>query len=142
MPSAAPCLTRKVCNMDRICLSVAILPMSREFGWPASLQVRRSHAGPLFSWRPQAVTPKQQAGWKQLPVFWCQARTCWRQGVFRQVPWCVHGRASRVLSSPHPELWPPTRCSPPALPPQGVIQSAFLWGYMATQLLGGALADK
>ncbi|KIY98369.1 putative anion transporter 2 [Monoraphidium neglectum] len=24
----------------------------------------------------------------------------------------------------------------------GVIQSAFLWGYMATQLLGGALADK
>lgn len=25
---------------------------------------------------------------------------------------------------------------------QGVIQSAFLWGYMATQLLGGALADK
>jgi hypothetical protein len=28
-----------VCNMDRICLSVAILPMSQEFGWPASLQV-------------------------------------------------------------------------------------------------------
>ena len=25
---------------------------------------------------------------------------------------------------------------------QGVIQAAFLWGYMATQLLGGALADK
>lgn len=24
---------------------------------------------------------------------------------------------------------------------QGVIQSAFLWGYMATQLLGGTLAD-
>jgi len=51
-----------LCNMDRICLSVAIIPMSAEFGWPASLQ--------------------------------------------------------------------------------GVIQSAFLWGYMATQLLGGALADK
>ena len=48
--------------MDRICLSVAILPMSAEFGWPASLQ--------------------------------------------------------------------------------GVIQSAFLWGYMATQLLGGYLADR
>lgn len=25
---------------------------------------------------------------------------------------------------------------------QGLIQSAFLWGYTATQLLGGALADK
>ena len=25
---------------------------------------------------------------------------------------------------------------------QGVIQSAFLYGYMATQLLGGFLADK
>jgi len=48
--------------MDRICLSVAIMPMAKEFGWPASMQ--------------------------------------------------------------------------------GVVQSAFLWGYMATQLLGGALADK
>jgi MFS family permease len=25
---------------------------------------------------------------------------------------------------------------------QGLIQSAFLWGYSATQLLGGSLADK
>ena len=25
---------------------------------------------------------------------------------------------------------------------QGVIQSAFLWGYMATQLFGGTMADK
>lgn len=55
-------LTLLLCNMDRICLSVAILPMSREFGW-------------------------------------------------------------------HPSF-------------QGVVQSAFLWGYMATQLLGGTLADK
>jgi hypothetical protein len=28
-----------VCNMDRICLSVAILPMAQEYGWPASVQV-------------------------------------------------------------------------------------------------------
>lgn len=26
--------------------------------------------------------------------------------------------------------------------PQGIIQSAFLWGYMATQLVGGTLADR
>lgn len=51
-----------VCNMDRICMSIAILPMSQEFGWP--------------------------------------------QGV------------------------------------QGLVQSGFLWGYMATQMIGGALADK
>ena len=25
---------------------------------------------------------------------------------------------------------------------QGLVQSAFLWGYMATPLLGGVLADK
>lgn len=29
-----------------------------------------------------------------------------------------------------------------AAPRQGLIQSAFLWGYTATQLLGGALADR
>lgn len=51
-----------VCNMDRICLSVAILPMAQQYGWPASMQ--------------------------------------------------------------------------------GLIQSAFLWGYTATQLLGGSLADR
>lgn len=51
-----------VCNMDRICLSVAMVPIALELGWG--------------------------------------------EGV------------------------------------QGVVQSAFLWGYLANQLLGGALADK
>lgn len=51
-----------LCNMDRICMSVAVLPMSKEFGWSPAIQ--------------------------------------------------------------------------------GQVQAAFLWGYMATQLLGGALADK
>ena len=29
-----------LCNMDRICMSVAILPMAKEFGWPPGVQVR------------------------------------------------------------------------------------------------------
>lgn len=51
-----------LCNMDRICLSVAMLPIAKELGWA--------------------------------------------EGV------------------------------------QGLVQSAFLWGYLANQLLGGTLADK
>jgi MFS family permease len=50
-----------VCNMDRICMSVAVIPMSQSFGWSPSVQ--------------------------------------------------------------------------------GFVGSAFLWGYMATQLLGGEAAD-
>lgn len=34
------CLALLLCNMDRICLSVAILPMSAEFGWPPGEQPR------------------------------------------------------------------------------------------------------
>ena len=54
--------TLLLCNMDRICMSVAILPMAKVFGWSPSVQ--------------------------------------------------------------------------------GIVQVAFLCGYMVTQLLGGALADK
>ena len=32
-------ITLMLCNMDRICMSVAILPMAKEFAWPASVQV-------------------------------------------------------------------------------------------------------
>lgn len=59
IPSA---LAMMLCNVDRICLSVAILPLSVEMGWA--------------------------------------------EGV------------------------------------QGIVQSAFLWGYVSTQLIGGTLADK
>lgn len=51
-----------LCNVDRICLSVAIIPIAAEFGWSPTTQ--------------------------------------------------------------------------------GLIQSAFLWGYTATQLVGGTLADR
>lgn len=55
-------LTLMLCNMDRIFMAVAVIPMAKEFGWPLGLQ--------------------------------------------------------------------------------GIIQGAFLWGYMATQFLGGYLADR
>jgi MFS family permease len=55
-------LAMLLCNMDRICMSIAIIPMASEFAWPASVQ--------------------------------------------------------------------------------GLVSASFLWGYMATQLLGGSLADK
>ena len=32
-------VTLMLCNMDRICMSIAILPMAKEFAWPASVQV-------------------------------------------------------------------------------------------------------
>ena len=55
-------LTMLLCNMDRICLSVAIIPMAQQFGWQPAVQ--------------------------------------------------------------------------------GIVQSAFLWGYAVTQLVGGTLADR
>ena len=44
-----------------------------------------------------------------------------------------------MLALPQPQHAPPP---PQNVLAQGVIQSAFLWGYMATQVAGGALADK
>jgi len=48
-----------VCNMDRICLSVAILPMAQEYGWPATVQVwavGQSTLGSAFLWMSRSWT--------------------------------------------------------------------------------------
>ena len=79
-------LVLTLCNMDRICMSVAMPVMARELAWAPSTQVcaaRRSPPGRLES--------------------------------------------DRMLTS---------ACA------QGIVQSAFLWGYTITQVLGGSLADR
>lgn len=37
-------LALMVCNMDRICMAVAIVPMAAEFGWAPSTQASVGHA--------------------------------------------------------------------------------------------------
>ncbi len=61
---APTALALLLCNMDRICLSVAIIPMSAEFGWPASMQ-----ASPIgtHSAYPSYHELCPFAGWYQAP---------------------------------------------------------------------------
>ena len=40
---APTALALLLCNMDRIVMSVAILPIAKEFGWAPSTQVRHVH---------------------------------------------------------------------------------------------------
>ena len=51
-------LALMLCNMDRICMAIAIVPMAAEFGWAPSVQVRRrlGHVAPqpLFDLFPGA----------------------------------------------------------------------------------------
>ena len=79
---APTALALLLCNMDRIVMSVAIVPIAKEFAWTPSVQA--SCYGTMFS------------------------------------------RGSHLISEE-------------AM--QGVVQSAFLWGYMGTNVLGGKLAD-
>lgn len=57
-------LALMLCNMDRICLSVAILPMSKEFGWQESMQVR-THVGGATGMR--ACMGTGGIGWEMAP---------------------------------------------------------------------------
>ena len=83
-------LALALCNMCRVCMSVAVLPISQQFGWQPAVQARTR------------VSPRP------LP---CAA-----------------------LRTP---LTPPS-----AAHPQGLVQASFLYGYTASQIQGGVLADR
>jgi hypothetical protein len=80
-------LALALCNMCRVCMSVAVLPIAAELGWQPAVQARVLRrntcafcAAPALSLRPRCV--------------------------------------------------------------QGLVQSSFLWGYTASQIQGGVLADR
>ena len=55
----------------------------------------------------------------------------------------VAGTAGKLVCKFGPLFVPwHTGSMPAVFHAQGVVQSAFLYGYMATQLLGGTLADR
>ena len=86
-------LVLTLCNMDRICMAVAMPAIAREMAWSPSTQAR--------------ALPAPQQG--------CTAAD--------HVPPAAGDRHDPVRV-------------------QGIVQSAFLWGYIITQILGGALADR
>ena len=60
--------------------------------------------------------------------------------MLSDVPAYVH--ASCPVSVGPSILLPKCECCQTARHMQGLVQSGFLWGYMATQMIGGSLADK
>jgi len=115
-PSA---LALALCNIDRICLAVAIVPLAAQFGWGPAVQVRESGAG-------VAVEGMGRVGGRG------------RRGARR----AARGR-ERETHALCPILNLASLSIPfsRSFPHQGLIQSAFLWGYTATQFAGGRLAD-
>jgi hypothetical protein len=92
MPTA---LALMLCNMDRICMSVAIVPIAREFGWAEGIQVCNLKRG---LWNASYGTRIES--WCALLRGWCSRPSC--GGT-----WPRRSSAGRWLTST--EVWQPLR---------------------------------
>jgi MFS family permease len=102
-----------LCNMCRVCMSVAIIPMAAQFGWSGSTQV------------PHRIDTSYDPSRGHRPLPLSQSLVC--------IPTLVPLTDSPARADGF--LWMRAVL-------QGIIQSSFLWGYAAMQLLGGTLADR
>lgn len=149
-----------LCNMDRICMSVAILPMAKEFGWPASVQVQPSkppyrglYARTLNSCQssrlpPSCINPAPSPNCHvPLPCLTISSHHIAVSYMYApqhaHPQLCARCSCSHQLDSSHSVPGSRT-CHTKGcrMCLQGLVQSGFLWGYMATQMIGGSLADK
>jgi hypothetical protein len=84
-------LALALCNMRRVCMSVAVLPIAQALGWQPAVQARPLGCSSVQRSRPRRL----------------RFLTPLRRGTH-----------------------------------QGLVQSSFLWGYSASQIQGGILADR
>ena len=63
-----------LCNMDRIVMSVAILPMSAEFGWAPGMQVHGAHGDVQLSASSQWIRGLTRL--RSTHRAWCSQRFC------------------------------------------------------------------
>jgi hypothetical protein len=106
-------------NVDRICMSVAIIPMAAEFGWPSSVQVLPQGSDTASLFVPHSTT---------MFIAGCHSKPPSSEAAApRAGPTCTSAHSCHASC---------------CYAVQGLVQSAFLWGYTITQLLGGSLADR
>ena len=144
--------------MDRICMSVAILPMAKEFGWPASVQVHPLSLpySVIYAQTLNALPVPHISLLMHQPCTHLTDNHCFSAMLdYQQSSHCgnivapqrVDLKLSRKCSCSH-HLQPSHTVLPQVtfhcscMHVQGLVQSGFLWGYMATQMIGGSLADK